>query len=68
MNSRWRITPAANPPLVHGLRNALATERAKVKGQRLLITELRQRNEVISVGGEEAALGVITSGHEASRG
>jgi hypothetical protein len=37
---------------VRGLKAALATERAKVKEQRLLITELRQQTEVISTGGE----------------
>ncbi len=37
---------------VRGLKAALATERAKVKEQRHQIFELRQRTEVISVGGE----------------
>jgi hypothetical protein len=37
---------------VHGLKAALATERAEVKRQRLLIADLRQRTEVISIGGD----------------
>jgi hypothetical protein len=35
-----------------GLKRALAKERETVKAQRLMITELRARSEVISLGGE----------------
>jgi hypothetical protein len=37
---------------VAGLKSALATERATVKAQRLIITELREEARVVSIGGD----------------
>jgi hypothetical protein len=37
---------------IHGLKSALAVERQTVREQKLQITELRQQNAVVSVGGE----------------
>ena len=48
----WRLDLSDLDEHVAGLKNALATERAKVKEQRHLISVLRLQTEVISVGGD----------------